>query len=366
MNILYISFLKGKLFRGPTYSVPNQILAQSKYDNVFWYNITFTEIELFKKYKYYHDLNEFPEGNIKNLPAPFNKPDIVILEQFYVIKYSLKLMFELLFNNISYIIIPRSELTYDAQQHHHFRKFIFNNLILKYYSQKAIAIQYLTERERMCSRKDWNKNYIVIPNGITIPEKKKNNFFSNNIINMIAIGRLAVFQKGYDMLIEACVNIKEKLLMNNCHIFIFGSDPGDKASLGLLIKSYHLENIIELNDGIYGQNKEEKLLNSDVFLMTSRFEGLSMGLLEALSYGLPCLVTTGSNMREEIEKYNCGWGADNNVESLKKALLAILKDKDNIKIKSENARKLAGEYCWDKIGKDSHNKFLEILTKKES
>lgn len=95
--------------------------------------------------------------------------------------------------------------------------------------------------------------------------------------------------------------------------------------------------------------------------MPSRFEGLSMGLLEALSYGLPCLVTTGSNMREEIEKYDCGWGADNSVESIKNALLALIRDKDKLRIKSENARKLAEKYNWEKIAMDSHEKYLELL-----
>ena len=80
MNILYISFLEGKLFRGPTYSVPNQIKAQSKYDNVFWYNIVNYEIELFREYSFYHDLTEFPKESIKCLPIPFNKPDIVIID----------------------------------------------------------------------------------------------------------------------------------------------------------------------------------------------------------------------------------------------------------------------------------------------
>ena len=39
MNILYISYLDGSKYVGPTYSVPMQIEAQSKCDNVFWYNL---------------------------------------------------------------------------------------------------------------------------------------------------------------------------------------------------------------------------------------------------------------------------------------------------------------------------------------
>ena len=110
-----------------------------------------------------------------------------------------------------------------------------------------------------------------------------------------------------------------------------------------------------------GKKKKKMLIQNDIFIMTSRFEGQSMGLLEALSYGLPCLATSGSNMREEIEKYDCGWVADNNVDSIKNALLTLIRDKDKFKIKSENARKLAEKYNWEKIAIDSHEKYLELL-----
>lgn len=50
MNILYISKLDGRPWMGPTYSVPNQVKAQSKYDNVFWYNLSNYGEEEGKKY----------------------------------------------------------------------------------------------------------------------------------------------------------------------------------------------------------------------------------------------------------------------------------------------------------------------------
>ena len=364
MNLVYISCLTGKLKSGPTYSVPNQILAQSKFDNVFWYNISYNKIDIFKNYEFYHDLIDFPSGKIEYLPIPFNKPDLIIVEQFYDIIYSYKILLELTFGNIPFIFIPRGELTLEAQKHHHFRKFIFNNLIYKRFSKKAKAIQFLTYNERDSSRNDWNKNSFIIPNGISIPNNIKDWIFcNNNSIHLIAIGRLDSNHKGYDLLIKACSLIKDELLSNNCHIDIYGYDDGDKLYLIKLIDIYKQNKLISIKDGIYGKDKEEKLLNSDVFLMTSRYEGHPMGLLEALAHGLPCLVTTGSNMREEIENYGCGWGADNNVESIKNALLSVLKDKNNFKIKGENARKLAEKYSWEKIASISHEKYLELLSR---
>ena len=58
MNILYLSHLSGASYAGPTYSVPKQIEAQSKIDNVFWYNATTQGKREWKELQYYHDKTE--------------------------------------------------------------------------------------------------------------------------------------------------------------------------------------------------------------------------------------------------------------------------------------------------------------------
>ena len=43
MNILFISKLSGNLWAGPNNSIPAQVKAQSRIDNVFWYNLNNTK-----------------------------------------------------------------------------------------------------------------------------------------------------------------------------------------------------------------------------------------------------------------------------------------------------------------------------------
>lgn len=43
------------------------------------------------------------------------------------------------------------------------------------------------------------------------------------------------------------------------------------------------------------------LLQTDLFIQTSRHEGMPMGLLEALSIGVPCLVTVGTSLGHIIK-----------------------------------------------------------------
>ena len=64
-----------------------------------------------------------------------------------------------------------------------------------------------------------------------------------------------------------------------------------------------------------------------IFVLTSRFEGHPMGLIEALSYGLPSLVTTGTNMAKEIESNNAGWIAETEIESIVIAIKRLIREK---------------------------------------
>lgn len=359
MNILYISFLNGDSWAGPTYSVPKQIEAQAKYDNVFWYNIRETKVEEWKNKPYYYDLRDYPNERIRDLPSPFNSPDIIMVEQFYGFAGK-KIVRELESSKTPYVIIPRGELTSSAQKRKQWKKIIANALIFYKFSRKATAIQYLTEQEKKDSGDKWNKNSIIIPNGIPVPNNTKTEY-CNSGIRCIAIGRIEPYHKGLDMLIEACGMIADNLRKASCTIDIFGPDyDGKVAELKKQISLLSLEDIIQYHEGLYGEDKERELLNSDVFLLTSRFEGHPMALIEALSYGLPCVVTRGSNMKSEVEEYQAGWTAENNVESIKEALLDMIENKSLVSVKGKNAIMLSEQYRWDNIAQISSTKLSEL------
>ena len=157
--------------------------------------------------------------------------------------------------------------------------------------------------------------------------------------------------------------MKDRLIEEKCTIILYGPDRnGAKKIITEQIKENGLEKVVEIRDGIHGKEKERVLLESDFFILTSRFEGHPMGLIEALSYGLPCLVTTGSNMADEILKANAGWTSDVNEEGIMEALKHLLNEKDQIPVKGKNALELSKQYNWDLLAKNAHEKY-ELLLK---
>lgn len=359
MNILYISNLSGNLFAGPNNSVPAQIKAQSKIDNVFWYNINHVKrpewIEIGC-----NNLSDFPNADLKGLPSPFSKPDIVVVEEFYCYPFC-KIIEDIIKLKIPFIIIPRSEFTWQGQRKKLIKKKIANIIYFNRFARKASAIQYLSEQERTDSGDKWNKKSIIISNGVNMPLVHKSQF-STKGIQAVYIGRYDIYQKGLDLLLNSVALIKDELREAKFKLNMYGVDQsGARKYINSQVKKYNIEELIVINDTIFGEDKREVLLSSDVFILTSRFEGMPMGLIEALSYGIPCLVTSGTNMSNEIEKYSAGWTAEITIDSITMAIEKMLADTYCFDVKGVNARKLAENYSWSEVAKKSSQLYDDLL-----
>ncbi len=360
MNIVYVTSLSKNKCAGPNTSVPKQIEAQSKVDNVFWYNVNNLLLGEMTGDVKCHCTDEYPTLKITDLPKPFNKPDLVVFEGLYFISF-IKLSLNCRKNNIPYIIIPRSSLTDAGQRSKALKKKLGNVLLFDKFIKNAIGIQYLTGKEFYDSGTKWNRNNIVIPNGINKKYITKRNFNSDKL-NGVFIGRLDIYQKGLDLLVNACGKMKRELRSNNCQIAIYGSSiKGSKIRLNKLIKNHGLSNMIFVKEAVYDDVKIGKLLDSDFFVLTSRFEGQPMGLLEALSYGLPSFVTNGVNMANEIETFGAGWTADISEESIADAIKKLLNSSNELKKKSQNAVELSKNYNWEDIAYTSHEKYKKLI-----
>jgi glycosyltransferase involved in cell wall biosynthesis len=361
MNILYISKIYNNKASGLFQSIPSQIAAQSLFDNVFWYNMTDTVAVEWIEKTLCHSLNEYPTKKIKDLPVPFNNPDLVIFEGIYIYPFS-NMVFEVWRKKIPYIIIPRGSLTMNAQKMNSLKKKIMNMLFFKVFTRKALLIQYLTENEYNSSTNYWNNNHLIIPNGIT-PFRVTKTKFSKEILKGVFIGRISTFYKGLDLLIDACILIKEELRDAKCSITFYGPDEDNNIlNLSDKIQRNCIQDILHFVDkSVFGSEKENLLLGSDFFVLTSRSEGHPMGLIEALAYGLPCIVTEGTNMTKEIIEYDAGWASETSVEGIIKSFRYMISDRDCLSIKSQNAIRLSKSYDWIEIAKNTSALYHSIV-----
>lgn len=359
MNILVLSHLTSNVASGPNWSVPASVKSLSEFDNVLWVNMTDVVMSHWKEVASYHNIAEY--GSLKELPSPFDNPDVVIFEGFYFIddvNFSLKLKRK----GIPYIIVPRGSLTWQALHNKaRLKKTIAHFFFFDRFVKNARAIQYLTEREREDSLRRFKTYSFVIPNGFNEPARKKDSF-SNVGIKSVFIGRLSIYHKGIDNLLNAIAQIREQLRSSSFSLNMYGPcHKYDYDAVKKMVNDLNISDIVVINNAISGIDKEEVLLDSDLFILTSRLEGHPMGLIEALAYGLPCFVSKGSNMKEEIENYNAGWTCEGNMLDIKEALLKIIEERVQLNVKSEGAKKLALLYDWNNIAETFHNKVEKII-----
>ena len=358
MKIVIISNLDEDLSQGPNWSVPARAKALERIDDVYWLNCNESIQDHWLNCNSFHKLSELKSLKLCNLPLDFQYPDYVIFEGFYHTVY-LDFARELHSHKIPYIIAPRSSLTKMAQKSKRVKKICGNLLFFYRFARNACAIQYLTSCEKDDSGDKWNSNYIISPNGIELPHDQRH-VKNTGEITAITVGRLNKYQKGYDLLIDACGLIHDFLIENNFKLILYGEKNRDYPELVNMVTNKNLDDIITFGGLISGERKKEVLKNASFFIMTSRFEGHPMGLIEALAYGLPSLVTSGSNMSDEIYDFNAGWVCESTPKSIADVLKKAVVESLGCKEKQNGARILAGKYEWNNIVLNFHNKLIEL------
>ncbi|MCA9140725.1 MAG: glycosyltransferase [Planctomycetales bacterium] len=142
----------------------------------------------------------------------------------------------------------------------------------------------------------------IIPNGVPEPESFDHVAIRGKMISKLGIpnesilvgsvGRL-VSVKGFDLAIEAM----EKLLhaMPHAHLVLIGDGP-EKDRLSSMAHKCGIEDHVHLVGA--SSNVNEWLGALDIYLNSSRSEGMSQSLIEAMAFGLPVVATNvGDNSR---------------------------------------------------------------------
>lgn len=138
-----------------------------------------------------------------------------------------------------------------------------------------------------------NVETVYNPVDETIFYPKSERYHDRNIIKYISVGRL-VDQKNFILLINAFLLLSKKY--DNVELNILG-DGADREKLEKLIADNSLTNINLLGNV---NNVADYLRDADVFVLASKFEGLPMTVLEAMSVGLPCVCTNVGGNKDII------------------------------------------------------------------
>lgn len=309
---------------------------------------------------------EVPEGvkvfyNERNFWEQVKEIDLVVFHEVYYLKYY-SLARRLYRMHIPYIIIPHGSLVHGAQSQKKYIKRIFNFLWVNKFAKQASAIQFLSKGESNNSIYS-EFGSLILPNGIDLTEAYKICDTQRKGMKLVFIGRLSIFYKGLDLLLGACRLIKAEMLQNHILLDIYGTDfAGGRKELENLVEKFELNKCVTIHDGVFDKKKEEILLESDIFIQTSRSEGQPMGILEAMQIGMPLIITPGTTFGEIVENAQCGWSVQENFQSIADGILKAFSDKTKWSVFGNNARELVRtNYSWNAVREKTYQEYQKRI-----
>lgn len=232
--------------------------------------------------------------------------------------------------------------------------FKMKTLIERCWARNFSKFIILTEEDR----KYWGKmdNLMVIPNACWFERKDRSNL---NKKKVISVGRLS-YQKGVDYLIDVWSIVHERC--PEWSLFLYG-DGELYSMLNDRVRQMNLSDSFFIQRPIKGI--QQKYLESSVFVMTSRYEGMPMAMLEAISCGLPvvafsCQCGPRDIITNGVEGVLVKVG---DVKGFADSLIELLQNHDLMCKMGENAFRRSTSFAPNVIMEQWNELFCELVNK---
>jgi glycosyltransferase involved in cell wall biosynthesis len=172
---------------------------------------------------------------------------------------------------------------------------------------------------------------------------------------LVTVGRVAEV-KRVDLQLRALARLKQGRLV------IVGDGP-ERRELEALAVELGIADRVTFTGALPHERSLLAIRAADVFLLTSRTEGLSHVLLEAMQLGTPCIASAVGGNPEVIEA-----GVDgllvpyNDVEALAAAIESLLADPARCRALAEAARRSIARFSWETLVDSTEALLCEVAS----
>ena len=193
----------------------------------------------------------------------------------------------------------------------------------------------------------------LIPNGIdheNIPDCGDGAFLERHGLQgvpfILFVGRLNVI-KGPDLLLKAFSNVSDKL--PDYHLVLVGPDGGMLALLKSLARQASIMGRVHFLGYLGGQEKYEAYRSADLLVIPSRYEAMSIVVLEAGIVGTPVLLTDKCGF-DNIGDSRGACIVPASVSGIQKGLTEVLSDTAGLRAIGERLKTYVREhFTWSYI-----------------
>jgi len=179
---------------------------------------------------------------------------------------------------------------------------------------------------------------VVLSNAVDVPNE---NFYKIENNNIILLGRLEKRKGTFDLL-----NIADNIIKNKPQVNIILAGDGDLEKVKYEINKKIYKDNIKLLGWINKDEREELLKNTGIFVLPSYNEGMPMAILEAMSYGIPLVVSNVGDIPSVVNNKKNGYLINaGDKQDLERKILQLLNN-NNLRqqISENNYRKIYNSF----------------------
>jgi len=261
-----------------------------------------------------------------------------------------------------------------AIHHGYWKKKIFGILFQKRFLRKASLIQ-INNRDELDDLHQFlgfqHPNVAIIPNGMQLAElanlppkgtfRTKLNLPDGKKL-VLFMGRLNI-KKGLDLLLPAFKKYTKKY--DDALLILAGPDDGYQAETERFIKENQLQDKMIMVGMLTGETKKSALADATIFALPSYSEGFSIAALEAMTAGVPALVSDRIGFDGTVAQYQAAHEVSLTVEGVYEGLVKLLQQPEYADTLRQNARKMVETlYDIEIVAANLAKEFEKIAPKK--
>ena len=195
----------------------------------------------------------------------------------------------------------------------------------------------------------------VVPNGVELPSVAPDPAEFGRRWPALAYRKVLLFlgrihpKKGLPVLLDALsVLANDRFRQDGWILAVAGPDQlGHTAEVREQARRLGLERDVVFTGPLHGLEKSAAFAGACAFMLPSHSEGFSVAVLEAMSYGLPVVVTRQCNF--DVAALAAGWVCEPERDSVARALRSLLEcsDGERRRIGRRGRDAVAAGYTWD-------------------
>jgi len=271
-----------------------------------------------------------------------------------------------------YVISSHGSFSHLIFKHNPFLKRVYQRIFAVPYVNEAMFV-HLHSKEEV---QDAKKFGVISPTVIaeqgfdlkTIPQEMDESWLNKKYpqhkeaLKLVFLGRLDPWHKGLDLLLEA-FGLALQRLSEPVALFIIG--PEKKRYSGYLqnlVQKLGLLKYVIFTGAIYDSvTKYSALASADILVLTSRFEGFPLVVLEAMACGTPVLVTPGTNVADMVNKYRVGFVCNLDCSAIAETITQASHKRGHLNAIGQHAQEIVKQFSWQKTAVKLVNSYSAAL-----